>query len=270
MAGIPGAAARLVAIVVGASAGALLRHGQGVVLPGHWGTLATNVLGSLALGVFLAAERASEPVDPLWRAFFAAGFCGAFTTFSTFASEVHGLMRHDVPGAVLYVAASLLLGVGAAWLGGRVSLKLPTRPSVLSGAILGAATLAAGAAALEGKAGAAVVLGGSLGALARAGLGALLAGRLGRAWGTVIINVTGSALIGGFEGAAPGASPLVRLLLVTGFLGGYTTFSTFAAETVVLAREASRARAALNVLVSVLGALAACALAHALSSARRP
>src|SRR6202022_890251 len=56
-----------------------------------YATLAINVAGSFALAVFAfwIANRAVH--DPKWRVVFAVGFCGAFTTFSTFAFDSHSL-----------------------------------------------------------------------------------------------------------------------------------------------------------------------------------
>ncbi|HEY8601138.1 MAG TPA: fluoride efflux transporter CrcB [Thermomicrobiales bacterium] len=98
-----------------------------------------------------------------------------------------------------------------------------------------------------------IALGGAVGANARFVAASLVASRWGTRlpWGTLLINVTGSFLLG-FSLAVPvlgtGAG---RALLATGFCGGYTTFSTFAFETVVLAEGAERRFAALNALVSV-------------------
>ena len=54
-------------------------------------------------------------------------------------------------------------------------------------------------------------------------------------WATVLVNVTGSFLLGFLAGLYAGrVGPTMRLALFFGFLGGYTTFSTFTSETVVL------------------------------------
>jgi len=73
--------------------------------------------------------------------------------------------------------------------------------------------------------------------------------------GTVVINITGSFLIGFLmtaltERLAP--SPNWRLILVVGFLGGYTTFSSFEWETLGLVRDGARWLALLNVVGSVV------------------
>jgi CrcB protein len=82
-----------------------------------------------------------------------------------------------------------------------------------------------------------VMLGGSIGALSRYGV-SLLAVKLFGArfpWGTLIVNLAGCFLIGlAFALAERGSSimsPAMRLFFVTGYLGGLTTFSTYAVET---------------------------------------
>lgn len=115
---------------------------------------------------------------------------------------------------------------------------------------------------------AAVGAGGFVGALARHATASLSAGAA-FPWGTLCANLIGCFLIGlaksGLERA--GASPVASLALVTGFLGAYTTFSTFTFDTLTLGRNGA-ARAVVYVLVSVLGGLALCALGIRLASAR--
>jgi CrcB protein len=108
-----------------------------------------------------------------------------------------------------------------------------------------------------------VGVGGFLGANARYVLGALIAERLGTAfpYGTLIVNLTGSLAIGIIlvlltERLA--ADPAWRLLLVVGFLGGYTTFSSYTFEALLLAEAGQWGRALWYVLGSnVLGLAAA-------------
>ena len=77
-------------------------------------------------------------------------------------------------------------------------------------------------------------------------------------WATLLVNITGSFVLGFLAGVYAGrVGPTMRLALFFGFLGGYTTFSTFTSETVVLARTGSAAMAFGNVAVSVLVGLAA-------------
>jgi CrcB protein len=104
-------------VVVGAVAGAPLRlladrwavarRGHGSVL----GTLAVNVVGSGILGLVLGLASA-----PAWVvALVGTGFCGTLTTFSTFGYDVVRLVEERVVvRALAYLAATLVLGIGAA------------------------------------------------------------------------------------------------------------------------------------------------------------
>ncbi len=105
-----------------------------------------------------------------------------------------------------------------------------------------------------------VFLGGGAGAVVRYGTGLLAARWLGTAWpyGTLGVNLIGAFFIGFImeilarKFAAP--EPL-RLLLVTGFLGGFTTFSAFALETMALLERGTTAQAACYIVVSVSGTI---------------
>ena len=106
-----------------------------------------------------------------------------------------------------------------------------------------------------------VAVGGSLGALSRYGLSTYIARQYGSAfpWGTLVINLTGCFLIGlafalGFERNV--LSPSARLAFMTGFLGAYTTFSTYALESVNFARSGTMAVTIMNIVASTLGGLA--------------
>jgi CrcB protein len=105
----------------------------------------------------------------------------------------------------------------------------------------------------------AAALGGALGALARWGVSTALPHRAGAfPWATLLVNLTGCLLIGVLLAAVlprPGVHPLARPFLTVGVLGGYTTYSTFAVDTVQL--WARPAVAVLYVAVSVVGCLAA-------------
>lgn len=105
-----------------------------------------------------------------------------------------------------------------------------------------------------------VMLGGAVGTLARYGTSLLAAHWLGKAfpWGTLIVNLVGCLLIGvcfGLAARFAWFSPPWRLLLVTGFMGGLTTFSSFAVETVVNAQDGNWRVAVLNFLANNVGGL---------------
>ncbi|HLH32302.1 MAG TPA: fluoride efflux transporter CrcB [Terriglobia bacterium] len=107
-----------------------------------------------------------------------------------------------------------------------------------------------------------VLFGGGLGALARYVVGTAIAERVGGRipfLGTMVINITGSFLIGLLMTLLTQrlANPNWRLLLVVGFLGGYTTFSSFEYETLQAVQTGAMWMGLLNVVGSVaLGYLA--------------
>ncbi len=82
------------------------------------GTLFINVVGSLILGFVLGLAAEGVDVRPEARAFIAIGFCGGFTTFSTFSYEAVRLLE-DGEGsrAALYVLTSVVLSISAAFIG---------------------------------------------------------------------------------------------------------------------------------------------------------
>ena len=108
----------------------------------------------------------------------------------------------------------------------------------------------------------AIGAGGFFGAISRYAVALWIGERWGRNFplGTMIINVSGSFLIGLLMYLLAErflVSPAWRMLLVVGFLGAYTTFSTFEYETGNLVRDGEFIYAALNVIVSVLAGFAA-------------
>ena len=113
-----------------------------------------------------------------------------------------------------------------------------------------------------------VGLGGFVGANARYLLGGWIAARFGSTfpYGTLVINVTGSFILGLIMGTLEGhvLSPVVRLALAIGFVGAYTTFSTWTYATMRLLEDGSWELAFANVfgsllvgMLAVIGGLAA-------------
>ncbi|MDD2604311.1 MAG: fluoride efflux transporter CrcB [Desulfobacterales bacterium] len=106
-----------------------------------------------------------------------------------------------------------------------------------------------------------VMIGGGLGAVSRYGIG-LLAARLWGShfpWGTLAVNLLGCFFIGllfALVDRARFLTPHLRLLLVTGYLGALTTFSTFALETVNAGRLGLALQPLANILVNNIGGLA--------------
>lgn len=75
---------------------------------------------------------------------------------------------------------------------------------------------------------------------------------------TFAVNVLGSFLIGLFVGLLGSDWERGRLLLITGFCGGFTTFSAFSFETLELIRQGSVGWAFANIVISIVGAVGAC------------
>jgi CrcB protein len=119
-----------------------------------------------------------------------------------------------------------------------------------------------------------VALGSGLGGLARFALSGYAAQHWGETfpWGTLLVNVTGSFLIGFFATLTePGGRVFVsgsgRQFVMSGVLGGYTTFSSFSLQTLSLAREGEWLHAGTNALASFTACLIAVWLGHVLAVA---
>ena len=102
-------------VTLGGALGSLARYAISVLalpvsrdLP--WGTIGINVLGSLAIGFFgtLTLAHGRFPVSENMRLFVMVGFCGGFTTFSSFSLQTLDLIRG---GAVLRAGANIVLSV---------------------------------------------------------------------------------------------------------------------------------------------------------------
>ena len=106
-----------------------------------------------------------------------------------------------------------------------------------------------------------VFIGGGLGAMSRFLVTTALAGKLGNfPLGTLAANFFGSLLMGLVVGFLAGRFESIRLFVAVGFLGGFTTFSSFSAETLALIQNGQIFSAAANVIVSVVAGLLACAV----------
>jgi len=124
--------ANIAAVVAGGVVGAVLRWTIGELMGTdalQWSTLLVNVAGSLILGwtaaTLLGATRNGVP-DQLPLVGLGAGFCGSFTTFSTFSVIVAEHIRAGSPGnAARYVLLTVALGIGAALIGRRIATSLP-------------------------------------------------------------------------------------------------------------------------------------------------
>ena len=82
------------------------------------GTFVVNVVGSLIIGLFLGVTERTNAITPAISALLITGFCGGFTTFSSFANDMYVLLQaRHWPVMILYVSLSLVLGVGMVCLG---------------------------------------------------------------------------------------------------------------------------------------------------------
>ncbi|HTZ22057.1 MAG TPA: fluoride efflux transporter CrcB [Opitutaceae bacterium] len=119
-----------------------------------------------------------------------------------------------------------------------------------------------------------IALGGALGSVARYWLNGLVSAAPAAAtfpWGTFLINVTGSFVIGFFNTlTGPDGRWFVsaesRQFFMVGFCGGYTTFSSFSLQTLNLARDGEMLQAGANILLSVACCLVAVWLGHVLAA----
>ena len=117
-----------------------------------------------------------------------------------------------------------------------------------------------------------VALGGALGSVARYWFSGIIARFMGETfpWGTLIVNVSGSLLIG-FIATVSGTDgrflipPEARQFMMVGILGGYTTFSSFSLQTLTLARDGEWLLAGANILGSMVLCLIAVWVGHMLA-----
>lgn len=115
-------------------------------------------------------------------------------------------------------------------------------------------------------------LGGALGTIARYALSFwTLSISKELPWGTILINIVGSFIIGFFgtltlaQGKFP-VSENARLFVMVGLCGGFTTFSAFSLQTLDLLRGGAALRAMLNIILSVTLCVAAVAIGHTLAA----
>ncbi|HWG53588.1 MAG TPA: fluoride efflux transporter CrcB [Gemmatimonadaceae bacterium] len=111
-------------IAVGSAAGGALRYLLGLFIQQRLGgtfplgTLVINVSGSLLLGFLLHYALATPAISPELRGLLTSGFCGGYTTFSTFSYESLSMLEEgDYRHAALYIALSILVSLAGVYLG---------------------------------------------------------------------------------------------------------------------------------------------------------
>ena len=210
----------------GGIAGALARAVVAEALPHDpgqwpWATLLVNVAGAFVLG--LVAARGFR------RALIGQGFCGALTTFSTFQLELLQMLDAGRDGlALAYAGGEPRRGPGRRRAG--------TAGGMSAGTWIGIGLL------------------GGLGAVARVVLGAAVDARARSAfpWGTLAVNVTGAFALGALVGAGLGGDGYA--LAATGFLGAFTTFSTWVVDSRLLGARLGAANLAAALALGLLAA----------------
>lgn len=86
-----------------------------------YGTFWVNILGCFLIGLFYGISEKSQFLTSEWRMFLTVGFCGGFTTFSTFAHENLSLMKDgNFLHLALYAGFSVFLGITATYLGNQM------------------------------------------------------------------------------------------------------------------------------------------------------
>ncbi len=117
-------------LVVGAggAAGAICRYLLGLVRIGSdfpLMTFVTNLAGAVMIGVVTALAERWTSMTPEMMLFLKTGFCGGFTTFSTFSLETLTLLEnHNFATAAGYIAASLVLCIAGVWIGQQAVERL--------------------------------------------------------------------------------------------------------------------------------------------------
>ncbi|MGX7677444.1 fluoride efflux transporter FluC [Jatrophihabitans sp. DSM 45814] len=129
---------RTIAVIsLGGGVGSIARYGLEYAYPARpgqipWATLGINLAGSLLLGMLVVAVTEIWRPHPLVRPALGTGVLGGFTTFSTFAVEVRGLIADHPITAASYLLASVLGGLAAAVLGMSLIRRLEPRLAIAS------------------------------------------------------------------------------------------------------------------------------------------
>lgn len=117
-------------IAIGGGLGSVFRYLTTVFMNRYsqlffpYATFTANVLGCFLIGLILGLLEKNNVTNPDLKFFLVTGFCGGYTTFSTFSNENVSLMQANQIGiAFLYIALSVIVGLAATW-GGLMMSRL--------------------------------------------------------------------------------------------------------------------------------------------------
>lgn len=117
----------LLLVGLGGGLGSMLRYAASLLMGARSlpvATLSVNIIGSFIIGIVFAISAKDEAFANSWKLFVATGICGGFTTFSAFSVENMGLLQSGKYSlAFAYIALSIVLGIGATFLGYFVFIK---------------------------------------------------------------------------------------------------------------------------------------------------
>lgn len=118
----------IVLVALGGALGSAARYAVSQLVHDHasapfpLSTMTVNIAGCLAIGLFYGLATRHGLLGPNMKLFLTTGFCGGFTTFSTFCNEGLALMRDgNGTGAALYAGLSLFLGLLAVQAGSMLA-----------------------------------------------------------------------------------------------------------------------------------------------------
>lgn len=110
----------LLLVAIGGALGSVSRYLIGVIINQNnfpYATLVVNMVGSFCIGLIMA-YLLKQQENNFWRLLLTTGFCGGFTTFSTFTWETLQLLQqHKIFTAVIYAAISFIAGIAAVFTG---------------------------------------------------------------------------------------------------------------------------------------------------------